>query len=415
MTLRTTLFTLVGSLLVTLPLLGDPAVDALFDTTYIHDVRITMSPADWDRLRATFQESTNYDATLTIDGETVPDSSIRSRGSGTRNGVKPGLRVDFQRKIKSQRFRGFKVLVLDNMYNDLSFVREQLAFSVFREAGILVPREAFARLTVNGEYWGLYAIVEPIDEIFVTRHVDSGKGNLFEYNVPATQPGQLLAWDFSLSRGETVDDYVPEPLEPKTNEDDLDGTALIAFLRTISEAPDEAFVEEIRAFVDPEELLTYYAIEIATAEVDGLTSPFGVNNFYLYQLDGTTRFQFLPWDHDFNFTSPTHSIWYGMHRNQLIRRLLEDAEMKAFYIETLQSVMTTFMNPGWMLPRLDAMVNLIRDDVDADTKWRGGQEPATATQTFEDALAQVRQVVMERGASVDEQLEPPVRRRPSRR
>ena len=69
-----------------------------------------MAAADWSLLRANYQLSTNYDATLTIDGETVPDSSIRSRGSGTRNGIKPGLRVDFGRKVKSQRFRGFKVL-----------------------------------------------------------------------------------------------------------------------------------------------------------------------------------------------------------------------------------------------------------------------------------------------------------------
>src|SRR5687767_11719465 len=149
-------------------------VAALFDQTILHEVRIDMSASDWSRLRATYQENTNYDATLTIDGDRVPNSSIRSRGSGTRNGIKPGLRVDFTRRDRSQRFRGFKVLVLDNMYNDPSFLREQLSFAVFEEAGIRVPRESYARLTVNGEYWGLYAIVEPIDDVFVTRHVDSG-------------------------------------------------------------------------------------------------------------------------------------------------------------------------------------------------------------------------------------------------
>jgi len=69
--------------------------------------------------------------TLRIDGEIVTNSTIRSRGSGTRNPIKPGLRADFNRKVKSQTFRGFKTLVLDNMYNDASFLREQLAFAVF--------------------------------------------------------------------------------------------------------------------------------------------------------------------------------------------------------------------------------------------------------------------------------------------
>jgi len=200
--------------LVAVPAAGDP-VDDLFDRARVHEVRITMAAADWAQLRATYLQNTNYDATLTFDGETVANSSIRSRGSGTRNGVKPGLRVDFNRKVKTQTFRGFKTLVLDNMYNDPSLLREQLAFAVFGEMGITVPREAFARLTVNGEYWGLYAIVEPVDKIFVTRHVDGGQGNLFEYNVPPLPPsGQLQAWDFALSRGATIDGYVPLADDP---------------------------------------------------------------------------------------------------------------------------------------------------------------------------------------------------------
>ena len=385
---------LLASLLLTFPLLGDPAVDALFDRSRLHDVLITMAASDWATLRQNFQENTNYDATLTIDGETIPNSSIRSRGSGTRNGIKPGLRVDFARKVKTQTFHGFKVLVLDNMYNDASFVREQLAFSVFEEVGIRVPRESFTRLTVNGEYWGLYAIVEPIDQIFVTNHVDAGGGNLFEYNVPNS--AQQPAWDFSLSRGSTIDGYVPEPFEPKTNEDDLDGSGLVAFLRTISEAPDATFVDQISEFIDPHELLKYYAVEVATAEVDGLTSFFGVNNFYLYQLEGTQRFLFIPWDHDFNFVGADHAIQFGAERNRLIQRLLMDPGLRTFYRSTLESIMNEYVNTGWMGPRIDAMVDLIREAVLEDTKRR----PAD----FDVSVASVRTVIAERGASVAAQL-----------
>jgi spore coat protein CotH len=396
-----------------MPLFAQPAVDALFDHDVLHDVRITMSADDWAQLRARFQENINFNATLTIDGETVPDSSIRSRGSGTRNGVKPGLRVDFQRTVRTQRFRGFKVLVLDNMYNDPSFLRERLAFSVFEEMGIRVPRESFARLTVNGEYWGLYAIVEPIDEIFVQRHVDAGGGNLFEYNVPSASPDQIPVWDFTLMRGNTVDAYIPEPFEPKTNEDDLDGTALLDFIRTVSEAPDETFVEEVSAFVDPRVLLTYYAVEVATAEVDGLTGFFGINNFYLYQLQGTRRFLFIPWDHDFNFTAAHHGIYHGSSRNRLIQRLLRDPELAAFYRETLQSVMNRFVNPAAMNPQIDFMVAQIRPSVLEDTKRRGGDDPVNAARTFDEAVEHIRAVIAGRGASVDAQLLGD-RRRPAR-
>jgi spore coat protein CotH len=364
-----------------------------------------MAESDWATLRANYLSNTDYDATVTFDGETIADCTIRSRGSGTRNGIKPGLRVDFSRKVKSQRFHGFKRLVVDNMYHDASFLHEQLAFAVFEELGILVPRESYARLTVNGQYWGLYAIIEPIDEVFVASHVDGGDGNLFEYNVPPVSPDQLLAWDFTLSRGETIDDYVPEPFEPKTHEDDLDGTALLAFIRTVTEAPAETFTADISQFIDPQVLLTYYAVEVATAELDGLTSPFGVNNFYLYQLQGQSRFQFIPWDHDFNFASPNHLIYYGAERNRLIRRLLSDPELKELYETTLQSIIAQFVNPSWMTPLIESRLALIRESVLQDTKRIGGDDPATSVQRFDDAVAQVQGVIAARAASVDAQMQ----------
>jgi spore coat protein CotH len=398
-------FAWIWALTLAAPACADPLVDALFDRSRVHDMQISMKDADWALLRATYQLNTNYDATLTFDGETVANSSIRSRGSGTRNGVKPGLRVDFDRKVKSQRFRGFKSLVLDNMYNDASFLREQLAFSVFKEVGILVPREAFGRLTVNGQYWGLYAIVEPIDQIFVSTHVDSGQGNLFEYNAPSPPSPDVVAWNFTLSRGPAIEDYVPEPFEPKTNEDDLDGTALLAFIRTVTESSDATFVEEISRFIDPHVLLTYYAVEVATAEVDGLTSFFGVNNFYLYQLQGTKRFLFIPWDHDFNFTFANHDIYFGAARNRLVQRLLADPGLKAFYRQALSSIVTRFVHPDWMTPRIDSMVAQIRTHVLEDTKRRDGDNPATAAQTFDEAVIQIREVIAGRAGSVATQLE----------
>lgn len=381
---------------------ADPALDALFDTSRLHDVQITMAATDWARLRATYQENTRYDATVTFDGETVANSTVRSRGSGTRNGVKPGLRVDFYRKIASQRFHGLRTLVVDNMYNDASFLREQLSFAVFEEMGIRVPRESYARLTVNGEYWGLYAIIEPVDDVFVQTHVDAGGGNLFEYEVPPLDPDQLLGWDFTLSRGDTIAGYVPIPFKPETNEDDLDGTALLDFIRTVTEEPDETFVDRVSEFVDPRALLTHYAVEVATAEVDGLTSAFGLNNFYLYQLQGTRRFLFIPWDHDFNFVSAAHAIYHGANRNRLIQRLLADAEMNAFYRETLSSIVTRFVNPSWMTPRIDARLSLIRTSVLEDTKRRD----AGSSAAFDDAVAHIRAVIEQRWDNVDAQLRP---------
>ena len=394
-------------LLVSAPAFADAFTDALFDRSRLHDVRITMSATDWSALRARYQEDTRYDATLSFDGETIANCTVRSRGSGTRNPFKPGLRIDFYRKISTQRFHGFRTLIVDNMYNDPSFVREQLAFEVFREMGIRTPRESFARLTVNGEFWGLYAIIEPVDEVFVRTHIDSGGGDLYDYEVPPLDPVVPTGWDFTLNRGTTIGGYVPLPFDPETNEDSLDAAALLDFIRTVTEGRDETFVERVSEFIDPRALLTYYAVEVATAEADGLTSYFGTNNFYLYRHDGTRHFEFIPWDHDFNFTDANQNIYHGLRRNRLIERLLADEAMNAFYRTTLQSIVDRFVNPAWMSPRIDAMVALIRTPVAEDTKRRD----AGSMTTFDTALAEIRTVAAGRGASVDEQLAAKVRRR----
>ena len=380
-------------------------LDELFDRSVLHEVALTMSADDWATLRANYQANTKYDATVTIDGETVPDCTIRSRGSGTRNGVKPGPRVDFDGNVDEQRFRGLERLVVDNMYNNPSFLHEQLAFGLFEEMGILVPREAYARLTVNGEPWGLYALIEAIDDVFVEMHVDGGGGNLFEYNAPSPPSPDEVAWDFTLSRGGAIEDYVPEPFEPKTNEDDLDASALLDFIRTVTEEPDATFVEAVSEFVDPYGLLEHYAVEVATAEVDGLTSYFGVNNFYPYQLEGARRFLFIPWDHDFNFTSAGHAIEFGAERNRLIERLLADPGLKSFYRETLREVMRDHVNPVSMTPRIDAMAAQIAEAVAADAKRRGGADNPTTAPPFEDAVAEVREVIAGRVPSVAAQLD----------
>ena len=48
-------------------------------------------------MRAEFQANTYYPADLTLNGQTVRNIGIRSRGRGSRSSNKPGLRVDFDR------------------------------------------------------------------------------------------------------------------------------------------------------------------------------------------------------------------------------------------------------------------------------------------------------------------------------
>jgi spore coat protein H len=91
--------------------------DAFFQGDALQDIRLRISARDWQTLKANAELDTYYPADLTWNGITVRNVGIRSRGNTTRNGVKPGLRVDINRYLSDQEFLGLKAFALDNAYS----------------------------------------------------------------------------------------------------------------------------------------------------------------------------------------------------------------------------------------------------------------------------------------------------------
>ena len=89
---------------------------------------------------------------------------------------------DVQRQTFSQRFRGLEALILDNLWQDPSMMREALAMKVFRRMGEAAPRESYCRVTLNNQYQGLYALVEEIDPDFAERETGQTNGYLYEFH-----------------------------------------------------------------------------------------------------------------------------------------------------------------------------------------------------------------------------------------
>lgn len=105
--------------------------DDLFAPGALHDLRLFMNSRDLQQLRETYEEDTYYQADLDWRGMRVRSVAIRSRGGGSRNGTKPGVKIDFDRFAIGQRFLGLESLVLDNLWQDPSFVRESVTMALF--------------------------------------------------------------------------------------------------------------------------------------------------------------------------------------------------------------------------------------------------------------------------------------------
>jgi spore coat protein CotH len=358
----------------------------MFDPSRLHEVRLELDPADWAALRADYWSNQYYAADVAIDGEVVRQIGIRSRGSGSRSGAKPGLKLDFNRYVNSQQFHGYKNVVLDNGAQDASGLRERLAFLVFEAMGIAAPRLAHARLVVNGEPWGLYTLVEPVSGHFLGERFGENEGNLFDYTWTKPYHFEYL--------GDGPEAYVPLPFQPDNNRDDVDASGLVAFIRAINLAPTPTFVEEISAYVDPRRVLTYVATENALAEYDGFAGYAGANNFYLYQFAGQRRFVLVPWDKDTSLSAAEWPLDERLDTNVLTRRLMEDPALRAFYVSEVRRAVTSFVNPRWLGLALEMACEQVREAALADDK------KPYSNADFEDAVAGLRGVIAAREADV---------------
>ena len=113
---------------------------------------------------------------------------IRSRGLGSRNAKKPGLKVDFSQFVSGQKFLGLKSIVLDNLVQDPAMMAERLSMVIFRRFRIPAPREAHARLYINQVYAGLYTVVEPVDKTFLNRTFKEDKGSAVRLRMDSRLP-----------------------------------------------------------------------------------------------------------------------------------------------------------------------------------------------------------------------------------
>ena len=211
------------------------------------------------------------------------------------------LKLDFNRYDDTLRLDGLKKLNLHAMAADPSKLRERLAYSLFRDSGLLASRAVHARVYINGAYQGLFAAVEQVDGRFTAnRFPDDGDGNLYRDVWPTPD----------LNRS-TVEEAL------RTNDDPgvMDVSDFLAMRDAVASSTDADFAAKLAPFVDFDELARYIVVDRAIANFDGpLAFYFGAGwgpfnaNYYWYN-SGGGRFTLIPWDFDKTFLYPEPNFW----------------------------------------------------------------------------------------------------------
>jgi hypothetical protein len=375
--------------------------DAFFDDTSLQEVRLAISEKDWQTLKDNYLLNDYYPCDFKWRNEILRNVGIRSRGTGSRSGIKPGLRVDFDRYTTDQKFHGLKSFVLRNNTQDSTNMHERLTMLFYRRLGAPASREAHTKLYVNDRYSGLFTIVESVDKDFLKRNLGEDAGYLYKYDYPNGEPPYYFE-----DRGSNPNRYVPLPFKPETHEDDSRPEFVVQWIQAVNQASDALFRSAVGDYLDLKKFVRHVAVEVFVTDYDGFLGNFGVNNFYLYRPDSQKQFTFIPWDKSEAFKSGyAASIWHNIadvpdaQKNHLMSRVLAYQDLYDSYLDTLLDCVRSAqeVQPNgqtWFQSELEREYRQIRDAALADT------EKPYSNAEFEAAIDDLRTFALRRADSV---------------
>jgi spore coat protein CotH len=353
---------------------ADPALSApFFDPNVLHEISLDINSHDWQTLKENYLSNQYYPADFRSGGQVVRNIGIRSRGTASRSDVKPGLRVDFNRYSDNQTFLGLTSFVLRNNATDRTGMHERISMLLFERMGIPAPREAHAKLFVNGAYAGLYSIVESIDKNFLARTRNENEGYLYKFDRNVGDDPYYFTYG-----GPDPGLYVPHPFKPETHEADPHPQPIADMIRTVAEAGDATFREAIAQYVDLGAFIRHVAIEMFLNETDGVLGDAGTTNFYLYRPANSTLHVFIPWDKSETMRDRTRSIFHNVDdvpaemQNRLMSRAMQYPDLANLYLDVLNACADSAAEPadgdqrGWMEREIEREFAQIRDAVLAD-------------------------------------------------
>ena len=331
----------------------DPS-DDLFQTDTITPIDLWITDAEWRSLEG--DHYTYIEASMAMGPAWFERVGFRKKatvGSNRTLDQKAAFKLDLNR-FDDHRIGGQKMLTLNSMVQDPTYVAEHLAYSVFREADIPAPRVGYVRLSINGEDWGLYALIESVDDTFLARWYADNTGNLYEG-----------AYGVDLEDGEIEDFEYDEGADP-TDRSDLEAVADV--LEGTASDADIAALEEL---VDLDQFLLNMGIEAVIMHWDGYTT---ANNYRLYHDPRTDRFQILPWGTDQTFIDEYYTAYggYGL----MFTFCLSNADCRTRYGDALLEA-ADLVDSLPLADELARVRDVLADDIATDPR----AEHSSTTQT----------------------------------
>lgn len=279
------------------------------------------------------------------------------------------FKLEFDHYVDGQTCFGLDKLILNNNYADATNMKEALIYDMYQYLGADASLYNYAKLSVNGEYWGVYLALEAVEDSFLLRNygvqdgelykpdsmnigggkdfgdfnaddIDFGDLNLGDMTLPdrnaapaeqkTAAAGERPADDFgfgggkggfSMSGGGADLNYTDDELDSYetiwdgeiTDTTKADHKRVVTALKNISEG------NALEDYMDVDNLLRYMAVHVFSVNEDSLSGMMA-HNYYLYEAGG--KLNLIPWDYNLALG--------GMGRSNDATSVVNDAIDNAF-------------------------------------------------------------------------------------
>lgn len=358
---------------------------SFYDINTVQEIKVNFSSnqSNWphllDSLKNVPGEPYLVVPSVEINGQVFDSVGIKYKGYSSYDpgNLKNPLHIELNHVIKGQNYLGVKDIKLSNGFADPTFVREILSYEILRKY-MNEPLANYAKVWLDGEYWGVYVNVESVSKPFLRKHFDTDGDNPFFKCNPV---------DVSATNGHSdlkLDDDHPFPdsawyylkYERKS---DYGWAEFMALMDTLTHYP-----WRVHKVIDVDRALWMLAFNNVFVNLDSYTGVFA-QNYYLYQ-DKNDRWLPVVWDLNMSFgrfNNLNGSNLLNMQQMKelhplaqadnsfrpLIKSLLENPTYRRMYLAHMRTILQeNFANTALYRPRALELQAIVTNDVLADNK-----------------------------------------------
>lgn len=340
--------------------LNDPqslydAPGGVFDVDSIRDLTLDFEDPSYHNILVNYffnDPSYRIPATLTYNGISYDSVGVRYKGNSTfclpndQGNRKVPYNIDMNHWISGQKIENLKKIKLANAWMDPTFAKEVTASKIYQKY-LPTPEANLIRLIAQGDYVGIYAHTESVDEQFLKKHFDEKDGVFFKCD-----PVQVFCGG---SSGEGNPDlkWLGQDSASYYNSYDLKSDKGWGELMELIQTLNFDF-ENLGNVLNVDRVLWAFAVNSAILNLDTYNGYY-VHNYYLYQTEDGL-FQMIPWDFDNAFAgailgyeyfnpSPVHNYdtyggQYATNERPLLEKLLNDPLRRKQYNAHLKTILT---------------------------------------------------------------------------